>query len=63
MLWCKRCKGKVFIDRQYNSIMHIETYCIRCGDRKFYHPPQESVDGRWLLEKELSRAKFTIVSL
>ena len=53
MLDCKKCNGRLFIDRQYNSYMHIETYCIRCGERVFYHPPQESLEGKWLLAKEL----------
>ena len=60
---CKRCKGKVFLDRQYTSIEHIETFCILCGDRKFYHPPRDSMEGRWLLLREKSRAKSTTTSL
>jgi predicted nucleic acid-binding Zn-ribbon protein len=60
---CKKCKGKVFVDRQYSSVMHLETFCITCGNRKFYHPPTESAEGRWLLEKELYRTKSTITSL
>jgi predicted nucleic acid-binding Zn-ribbon protein len=63
MINCKKCNGRIFIDRQYSSFMHIETYCIKCGKRKFYHPPTESAEGRWLLEKELYRAKSTITSL
>jgi len=63
MLNCKRCNGKIFIDRQYTSHMHIETYCTRCGERKFYHPPSESREGTWLLLRERFRAKSTITSL
>ena len=63
MLNCKKCKGRVFVDRQFNSVMHIETYCVRCGDRKFYHPPQDTTEGRWLLLNEKFRAKNTITSL
>ena len=60
---CKRCSGRLFIDRQYTSFTHIEVYCIRCGDRTFYHPPHESREGKWLLAKELFRTKYTITSL
>ena len=60
---CDKCKGKVFIDRQYSSSDHIETSCIGCGKRKFYHPPQDSREGRWLLLNEKYRAKSTITSL
>jgi hypothetical protein len=63
MIFCKKCKGKIFIDRQYSQINHLETYCIGCGLRTFYHPPAESKEGKWLLEKELLRAKLTITSL
>jgi len=63
MLFCKKCGGRLFVDRQYTSIQHIETYCVRCGTRRFFHPPMESGEGKWLLEKELLRAKFTITTL
>jgi hypothetical protein len=60
---CKKCNGRVFIDRQYSNIDHIETFCILCGKRNFFHPPSESLEGRWLLEKEKSRVKRTMTSL
>jgi hypothetical protein len=60
---CKKCKGRVLLDRQYSNLMHMETYCISCGLRSFFHPPRESEQGRWLLAKELSRAKLTITKL
>jgi hypothetical protein len=63
MFFCKKCGGKLFVDRQYTSIQHIETYCLQCGNRKFFHPPMESREGKWLLEKELLRAKLTITIL
>jgi hypothetical protein len=63
MIYCNRCKGRMFIDRQYSSVMHLETYCIRCGARRFYHPPSDSREGLWLLGRENLRAKTTIVSL
>lgn len=62
-MFCRKCKGRVFIDRQYTNIDHIETFCIMCGTRKFFRPPSESLEGRWLLEKEKLRAKHTITSL
>ncbi len=63
MLVCGKCKGRVFIDRQYTSVDHMETFCVMCGFRKFYHPPTQSQEGKWLLLKERSRAKSTITSL
>jgi hypothetical protein len=63
MISCTRCKGRMLIDRQYSSIAHLEIYCITCGRRKFFHPPSNSKEGSWLLQKEILRAKTTIVSL
>ena len=53
----------MFIDRQYSSTDHMEIYCVRCGSRKFFHPPKESQEGQWLLVREKFRAKSTITSL
>jgi DNA-directed RNA polymerase subunit RPC12/RpoP len=63
MLKCEKCKSRMFVDRQYSSSTHLETYCIMCGHRRFFNPPQNSSEGRWLLEKEASRAKATITHL
>lgn len=63
MLKCPRCAGRVLVDRQYSSVAHLETYCIKCGKRKFYHPPTDSSEGTWLLKKEIQRAKDTISPL
>jgi hypothetical protein len=63
MIYCKRCNGRMFVDRQYSSSVHIETYCVKCGSRTFYHPPSHSKDGQWILNQENLRAKTTIVSL
>lgn len=63
MIYCNKCNGRMFIDRQYSSEMHIETYCIRCGTRRFYHPPSQSRYGQWILSQEKLRAKTTITSL
>lgn len=62
-MFCRKCNGRVFIDRQFSNIDHMETFCIMCGSRKFFHPPSESAEGRWLLEKEKLRAKHTITNL
>jgi predicted nucleic acid-binding Zn-ribbon protein len=60
---CKRCEGKMFVDRIHSNIDHLETYCVKCGSRKFYHPPSESAEGKWLLQKEKFRAKHIIANL
>jgi predicted nucleic acid-binding Zn-ribbon protein len=60
---CIRCKGRMFIDRQYSTQAHVETYCLCCGNRKFFHPPSDSKEGRWILAQEKLRAKITMASL
>jgi hypothetical protein len=63
MLKCSKCQGRVFLDRRHSTYNHLETFCILCGTRKFYHPPQDSNEGRWILQKELLLAKNTITNL
>lgn len=63
MLKCSKCQGRMFVDRQYSSVSHLETYCMLCGNRKFFNPPNESAEGRWLLKKEALKAKATISPL
>lgn len=42
----------MFVDRQYNKINHIEIFCISCGTRRFFHPPSESGEGSWILQRK-----------
>ena len=63
MLKCTKCGGRVFVDRQYTTVDHLETACILCGERKFYHPPSSTKEGQWILQKEKFRAKLTITNL
>jgi hypothetical protein len=63
MLKCKKCKGRMFVDRLYSSRLHLELYCMSCGVRQFMNPPQSVIGGSWLLEKEILRAKHTISPL
>lgn len=53
----------MFVDRQYTKPDHLEAYCLYCGSRRFFHPPQDSQEGLWLLKKEQQRAKATISNL
>lgn len=64
MLYCKKCNGRVFVDRMYNAENHIETFCIICGARKFYHNwGPDDREAQWLLETEKKRAKITVSPL
>lgn len=64
MIKCKRCGGRIFIDRVYSSTNHIEIFCILCGFRKFYHNAfKDDETAKWLLMMEISRAKQSISQL
>lgn len=55
---CKKCKGKLFIDRVHSAHDHIETFCINCGARTMYHPPSKFGEfGLWLEKMEMAQAK------
>jgi hypothetical protein len=63
MIKCEKCSKRMFVDRQYSNIDHLETYCICCGSRTFYHPPSSSKEGKWLLQVEILRAKRIIAAM
>jgi len=53
---CRRCGGRVFIDRVFSQKLHIELYCLLCG-RRWMINKEMSIFGRWLDEKELEQRK------
>lgn len=56
MLKCKKCKGKVFVDRVHSSHDHLELFCIICGNRKMFHPPSKFGNSiKWLKDLENQR--------
>ena len=55
-LSCKKCKGKVFVDRVHSSHDHLEIFCINCGFRKMFHPPSKfGMSIQWLEKVEKAR--------
>ena len=42
MLKCKKCSGRVFVDRVYSQNLRVEFFCIMCGKR-------------WMVKKDLNR--------
>ena len=58
MIICKKCKGRIFVDRVESSIDHLEVYCIICGLRKIYHPPSKFGSSvQWLHKIETGLTK------
>lgn len=50
---CKRCNGRVFLDRVFTDNKNFETSCLICGDREFI--PKDSEKGLWLTKQEQLR--------
>lgn len=50
---CKRCEGRVFLDRVFSDNKNFELYCIMCGDRRFVSKDTEL--GKWLEKMERER--------
>lgn len=50
---CKRCGGRVFLDRIFTENKNFETSCILCGDRQYISKDTEL--GQWLTKQEAAR--------
>ena len=50
---CKKCSGRVFLDRVFSDNKNFEVYCMLCGDRKFVNKDTEL--GKWLAKMESKR--------
>ena len=52
-MYCKKCRGRVFVDRVFSSYDHLEIFCINCGFRKMFHPPSQFGKAvQWLHQTE-----------
>lgn len=50
---CKRCGGKVLVDRSLCEDIHVELYCIICGKRwSLRHPKNHGAFALWVQKKE-----------
>jgi hypothetical protein len=62
MMTCKRCNGRVFVDRVFSQKLHVELFCILCGRRWMINKDTNRF-GRWLEERDRLYAKnFSISS-
>ena len=50
---CRKCTGRVFLDRVFSDNKNFETSCILCGDRRFIS--KETEFGQWLAKREQAR--------
>jgi hypothetical protein len=64
MIFCKRCRKRMFIDRAFSAINHIEIFCICCGSREFFHNFNENdKKAQLLLKVEKKRCQEMIFPL
>ena len=62
MINCKKCGGRVFIDRVFSQKLHMELFCVMCGKRWMVNK-ETSALGKWLERKEMLYEKdFSISS-
>jgi hypothetical protein len=50
MLSCKKCTGRVFVDRVYSQNLRVELFCGLCGKRWMIR--RDNRFGAWLAKTE-----------
>jgi DNA-directed RNA polymerase subunit RPC12/RpoP len=61
MMRCQKCNGRVFVDRVFSQMLHMELFCIMCGKRWMVNK-ESSRFGKWLDEKETQTKKAYSIS-
>jgi DNA-directed RNA polymerase subunit RPC12/RpoP len=61
MMKCQKCGGRVFVDRVFSQMLHMELFCIMCGKRWMINK-ESSRFGKWLEEKENRNKKAYSIS-
>ena len=60
-MWCKKCGGRVFVDRVFSQKLHAELFCILCGRRWMVNKETNAL-GRWLDQKDRELGKEYSIS-
>ena len=58
---CKRCNGRIFVDRVFSQKLHIELFCLMCGRRWMLNKDTNAL-GRWLEQTEKEKLKSLSIS-
>lgn len=58
---CRKCKGRMFVDRIFSEKAHIEIFCVMCGVRKMLDK-EKSVFAAWLMKRETEHSLAVSVS-
>jgi len=60
-MWCKKCNGRVFVDRVFSQKLHMELFCVMCGKRWMINK-ETSALGKWLDAKDVLFKKNSSIS-
>lgn len=58
---CKKCGGRVFVDRLFSEKKHMELACSRCGKRWMLDKDKNRF-AAWLCKVENAHAHATVVT-
>jgi len=62
-MFCRKCNGRVFVDRVFHTAQRIELFCLMCGKRWIL---KNKLNGFtiWLneLERRKNRGRHGIIS-
>ena len=61
MMRCKKCNGRVFIDRVFSQKLHMELFCVMCGKRWMINKDTSAL-GKWLEKLEKAKEKSLAIS-
>lgn len=54
-MYCKKCTGRVMVDRVFSEKTHVELVCMLCGKRWMLDKAKNRL-AAWLLKVETERA-------
>ncbi|QIN94605.1 hypothetical protein PP460_gp199 [Streptomyces phage Muntaha] len=57
---CKKCSGRVFVDRVYSDNIRAELFCVICGAR-WMLDSRKNKFAAWVLKKEREHALASVI--
>ena len=61
MFKCKKCTGRVFVDRVYAQTLRVELFCVMCGKR--WMIKRDNRFGAWIAKREAELIKNYGISI
>jgi hypothetical protein len=59
-VYCKKCSGRVFVDRVYSDSSRVELFCVKCGVR-WMLDSRKSKFAAWVLKREKEHALASVI--